>query len=188
MIIVLDVFIYLFSMLGGIVSVWTIIKWVRPYRKISWRIVEKGVKKLKNDLIKSNYYPSIIIGIGRGGSIVGALISGTLGNVPIVVIDRVYKWTNDGREDGFAENIKITKNIEKVLLVSGELHSGNTAKKYKEYFDKMGATEVRILTFMKEPFPTFKPDFYYIETDNSNVRFPWMLSNEYKRESKINYE
>jgi len=180
-----EILMYIFSALGGVVSLWTIYAWLKPLQRISWKKVEKGIKQLKEDLIKNNYYPTLIVGIGRGGSIIGALLSGTLGNVPIIVIDRVYDWTNKERKDGFCEEIKISKNIEKVLLVAGELHSGNTAKKYTEYFQEMGAKEIKMLSFMQEPYPTYKPDFSYIETDKSNVRFPWMLTKEYKRESKM---
>lgn len=178
---------YLFSVLGGAVSLWTLILWLKPFHRISWKKVEKGIKKLKEDLIKANYYPTLIVGIGRGGSITGALLSGTLGNIPIIVIDRVYDWTDKSRKDGFCENISITKNIDKVLLVAGELHSGNTAKKYIEYFKSMGAKEIRMLTFMKEPYPTFNPDFYYIESGKSDIVFPWMITKDYKRDSKKDY-
>jgi probable phosphoglycerate mutase len=184
---VFQVILYCFSILGGIVSIWTLIKWLRPMKRISWRQIEKGIKQLKEDLLKANYYPTLIVGIGRGGSITGALLSGTLGNVPIIVIDRVYEWTSKERREGFCENIRVTKNIEKVLLVAGELHSGNTAKRYTEYFESMGANEIRMLTFMKEPYPTFKPDFFYLETNKSNIRFPWMITKDYKRDSKKDY-
>mgnify|MGYP001104853828 CR=1 FL=1 len=182
-----EILLYFFSVLGGIVSIWTIYKWLKPLQRISWRKVEKGVKQLKEDLIKANYYPTLIVGIGRGGSVVGALLSGTLGNVPIIVIDRVYNWGKNEREDGFCEPIRISKNIERVLLVAGELHTGNTAKKYTEYFREMGAGDIEMLTFMKEPHPTFKPDFFYIETSREDIRFPWMITEDYKRESKVDY-
>lgn len=184
----LDITIYFFSILGGLISIWTIYKWLKPLQKITWKNVQKGVLYLKDKLIHDNYYPTLIVGIGRGGSIVGALISGTLGNVPILVIDRVYEWTAHQRKEGLFDEIKITKNIEKVLLVAGELHSGNTAKKYTEYFKQIGANEVRMLTFMKEPYPTFKPDYFFIETNKSDIRFPWMLTKNYKRDSKIDYK
>jgi len=182
-----EIILYIFSILGGVVSIWTLIKWLKPLQKISWKKVEKGIKQLKEDLIKANYYPTLIVGIGRGGSITGALLSGTLGNIPIVVIDRVYEWTDKGRKEGVFENIRISKNIDRVLLVAGELHSGNTAKKYVEYFQTMGAKEIKMLTFMTEPYPTFKPDFFYIESDKSNIRFPWMITKDYKRDSKMDY-
>lgn len=183
--IILEIVMYLLSVLGGIVSIWTIWLWLRPFKRISWRKVEKGIKQLKADLIQANYYPTLIVGIGRGGAVIGALLSGTLGNVPIIVIDRVYDWTSKERKEDVCEKIRISKNINKVLIVAGELHSGNTAKIYTEYFEDMGAKEIRMLTYMKEPYPTFKPDFSYIETNNSNIRFPWMITKEYKRESKM---
>ena len=185
---IFEITMYIFSILGGVVSIWTVYKWTEPFKKISWRKVEKGVKQLKENLIKNNYYPTLIVGIGRGGSIIGALLSGTMGNTPILVIDRVYDWTSKERKEGFCENIKISKNIDRVLLVAGELHSGNTAKKYIEYFQEMGAKEIKMLTFMKEPFPTYRPDFFYIVSNKPNIRFPWMMTKDYKRDSKMNYD
>jgi len=184
----IEILVYLFSALGGIVSIWTIYKWVQPYRKISWKKVEKGVKRLKEELILTDYLPTLIVGIGRGGSIVGALLSGTLGNIPILVIDRVYEWTDNQRKESFCEEIRISKNIDKVLLVAGELHTGITAKKYTEYFKQLGAKEIRMLSFMKEPYPAFRPDYSFIETDRSNIRFPWMITKDYKRDSKRDYD
>ncbi len=188
----MDSLILTLTIVGGIVSIGTIVIWINQNRKrirgkVSWKQVEKGVIQLKEDLIKANYYPTLIVGIGRGGSIIGALLSGTLGNIPIIVIDRVYDWTYKERKDGFCENIKISKNIDRVLLVAGELHTGNTAKKYTEYFEKMGAKEIKMLTFMTESFPPFKPDYFYLQSDEKYLRFPWMLTKDYKRDSKINY-
>ena len=183
----LEIIIYLFSILGGIVSIITLFNWLKPINKVSWKKVEKGVIHLKEKLINSNYTPTLIVGIGRGGSIIGALLSGTLGIVPILVIDRVYEWKDKERKESFCEEIRISKNIEKVLLVAGEVHSGNTAKKYFKYFKEMGAKEVRMLTFMQEPFPTFQPDYSYIKTEKSDIKFPWMITEDYKRESKLNY-
>jgi len=186
--IIFEIIMYIFSALGGIVSIWTIYKWLRPQKSVSWKKVEKGVVELKEQLINDKYYPTLIIGIGRGGAVISALLSGVLGNVPIIIIDRVYKWSNHQRQEGLCDEIKISKNIERVLIVAGELHSGNTAKKYTEHFTKIGSKEVKMLTFMKEPYPTFKPDYFYIETKHSDIRFPWMITKEYKRESQLDYK
>jgi hypothetical protein len=47
----------------------------------------------------------------------------------------------------------------------------------------MGAKEIKMLAYMKEPYPTYKPDYYSIETNRANIRFPWMITKDYKRES-----
>ena len=188
----MDSLLIILTIIGGIVSIGTIILWINQRRKrikekVSWKTVEKGVVRLKEQLIQDNYIPTVIIGIGRGGAVISALLSGTLGNIPIIVLDRIYQWKNHVRNEGLFEEIKLTKNIDRVLLVAGELHSGNTAKKYTEYFKQMGATKIKMLAFMKEPYPTFKPDYYFIETDKSSLRFPWMITKDYKRDSKIDY-
>lgn len=179
----LNIIIYLFSVLGGIVSIITIIRWLLPYKKIKWRTVEKGIKRLKEYLIRDKYIPSLIVGIGRGGAIIGALLSGCLGHIPILVIDRVYEWEDNIRKDDLWEKIKLSRNLDKVLLVAGELHTGGTAKIYIKYFKSMEAKEIKFLTFLKDPYPAYKPNYYYIESKKKDTRLPWMLTNEYRRDS-----
>lgn len=179
----IDIIIYFFSLLGGVVSIVTIYSWLLPYKKIHWKTVEKGILKLKEDLIAKNYIPSLIVGVGRGGSIVGALLSGCLGHVPLLVIDRVYDWKDNIRRDRLFEQINLSSNLEKVLLVAGELHTGGTAKTYIEYFKQIGADQIKYLSFTKDRFPAFNPDFYYIETKKPDVRLPWMITKKYKRDS-----
>jgi probable phosphoglycerate mutase len=184
---VIETVMYLLAIIGGVASIWQIIIWLMPYRKVSWRQVEKGILKLREALINANYHPTLIIGIGRGGAVTGALLSGTFGNVPVIVIDRVYEWKNRQRSESFLEEIRITKNLERVLIVAGELHSGNTMKKYIAYFNELGAEQIKTLAFCKEPCPTCSPDFFHIETSKVNLRLPWMITDNYKRESQTNY-
>jgi probable phosphoglycerate mutase len=183
----LNIIMYVLAIVGGIVSVWQICLWLKPYKKVSWRQVAKGILKLRDDLINTNYFPTLIIGIGRGGSVTGALLSGSFGNIPIIVIDRVYEWKDQQRNESFLEDIRITKNLERVLIVAGELHSGNTMKKYIAYFNSLNAGQIKTLAFLKEPFPTFNPDFYYRVSSNGHIRLPWMLTEHYKHESQIDY-
>jgi len=89
---VFDAILYIFSVLIGVILIVTIYKWISPYRKVQLSQVEKGVLELKEKLIKYNYVPTLIVGIGRGCSITGALLSGCLGHVLVLVIDRVYDW------------------------------------------------------------------------------------------------
>ena len=182
---VLQIIIYIFSFLGGIVSIITIYGWIKPYKKITWRKVEIGIVNLKNQLIKSTYIPTLIIGIGRGGAILGALLSGCFGHIPLIVIDRIYDWDNNRRYDNMCEKINLTKNLERVLLIAGEVHTGSTAGLYIDYLQSIGANNIKFMTLTKDLFPSVKPDFYYIEMKNSNFKLPWMFSKTYKRDSLI---
>ena len=179
----IEIAVYILSFLGGVVSVVTMYRWLLPFKKVKWPTVEKGIIKLKEELIRDKYMPSLIVGVGRGGAIIGALLSGCLGHVPILVIDRVYEWEDNIRKDDLCEKIRLSRNLEKVLLVAGELHTGGTAKTYIEYFKNMGAKEIKYLTFAKDPYPAFNPDYFYIESKKPDIRLPWMITKQYKRES-----
>lgn len=152
--------------------------------KVTWDIVDQQVPKIKDALISDQYFPTLIVGIGRGGSVVGALLSGCLGSVPIIVLDRVYKWSTEGRTDDILfKNIDFSSFNQKVLIVAGELHSGNTVKMYKKYFEECGAGEIRVYSFMKEKYPFVKPDYYSIESEKADIILPWMITKDYKRQS-----
>jgi len=181
----LEIIMYLFSAIGGIVSIWQIIIWLNPRRKISWREVKKGILQLRDDLVNENYHPTLIIGIGWGGSIIGTLLSETFGNIPIIV--SVHEWKNSCRNDSFFEGIHLTKSLERVLIVAGELHTGGTMKNYYEYFVALGAGQVKTLAFMKDSHPFFKPDFFYLKSTNGDDRLPWLITDNYKRESHNDY-
>jgi hypothetical protein len=71
-----------------------------------------------------------------------------------------------------------------VLLVSGELHSGGTARTYNDYFKNIGAKEIRFLSFTTEKYPSFKADYSYVESDNTDLRLSWMITKDYKRDSQ----
>ena len=154
------------------------------YERTSWKILENEVIKIKEKLISEQYIPSLIVGIGRGGAVVGSLLSGCLGSIPIIVIDRIYNWDENGRKDKMLfDNINLKEYNDKVLLVAGELHTGNTARMYKEYFLSLQSKEVKIYTFFKEKFPACQPDYFSIEDDKADTILPWMITENYKRQS-----
>ena len=135
--------------------------------------MEKGILKIRDKLISDNYVPTLIVGIGRGGAISGALLSGSLGHIPIFAIDRVYDWDTNGRHEKLFDEIKLEKNMERVLLVAGELHTGGTAQALINYFSSIGANELRVFSFLKEKYPTLQPQYYCIESDNPDIKLPW---------------
>lgn len=181
---VFNVVVYTITLVGFVASVITIRQYRRVAKRITWRMVGRGVLDLKDKLVSSRFSPELIVGIGRGGAVVGALLSGCLGHVPLLVIDRKYEWI-DGKErkDAMFAEIEIKKRFERVLLVAGELHTGDTAKLYKEFFEAKGE-EVRIMTLVTETYPRLKPDYFSFTIDDPKLRFPWHLDKNYKRDSK----
>lgn len=86
-------------------------------------------------MVRDSFLPTLIVGIGRGGTIMGAMISGCLGHRPLVVIDRKYVWVEGRRNDDLLLRLQFPPELlEKVLLVASETHTGNTMRLYYNYF------------------------------------------------------
>ena len=150
-------------------------------KKLPMRSAEKDAKILAKRMKKEKYVPTIIVGIGRGGAVFGSFLSYNLSQVPIFVMDRAYSW-QEKREDSVMFDFEIPPRfLDKVLLVSGEIHSGNTIKTFEKYLHDMGAKEIRVGTFYLQNTSTYLPR--YNETKGTGIPFmPWQ-DRDYKRDS-----
>lgn len=173
----------LVSAIVGLISFawWLYEKWL-PHQRISWRRAERYAVKVADKLIAEKYTPTLILGIGRGGAIFGALISGALGHCPLIVIDRKYEWSERGRSDDMMFSTKIPlEYIERVLLVAGEAHSGGTMRCYYNYLLGIGASEIRrAVLFLEEDCPV-PIEYFGVKSDKKGTRLPWMFSERYLR-------
>jgi probable phosphoglycerate mutase len=152
-----------------------------PYKRISWRYAEKSTERISQQMIKDEFIPTLILGIGRGGAVMGSLISGVLGHKSLCVIDREYTWVDGRRKDDMLLHTTFPSEvIEKVLLVAGEVHTGNTMRKYYEYLKNIGAKDVRRATLLFEKGSTEPVEYKGIET-HKDLRLPWMFTEKYLR-------
>ena len=113
------------------------------YRKLTMKGALSAAKKIAKDVEASKFDPTIIIGIGRGGSIFGSLISYNLYHAPIFSIDREYNWIEKRRDKilfPFDIPIHLTR---RVLLVAGEAHTGGTMDVFTQYLKSIGAGEIK---------------------------------------------
>ena len=150
-------------------------------KKLPMKSAEKDAKILAERMKNDKYVPTIIVGIGRGGAIFGSFLSYNLSQVPIFVMDRAYSWQNK-REDSVMFDFEIPPRfLDKVLLVSGEIHSGNTMNTFEDYLREMGAKEIRVSTFYLQNTSTYLP--HYNLTKGTGIPFmPWQ-DRDYKRDS-----
>ncbi len=178
-IILLEILRYIFIFIGILASAYHAVKAWRSASVLTWRKVDRLVKKLIKSISQDNYYPDTIIAVGRGGAIIGSLLSGNLpkefkeSNIPIVCIDRFYKW-----EDGNRVELDINpvdylffKN-KKVLLVAGDVISGETMRFFKSKVDPY-ANEVRTACLLKGITTIFNPDYFAKEIP-AEFETPWM--------------
>ncbi len=178
------------SAIVGIVSAlasvgwWLYQRWL-PYQRVSWRTAENTAKAIARQLALDKYMPTLILGIGRGGAIYGSLISGALGHVPLLVIDRKYEWKEIGRVSNLMLPVKIQPEyLERVLLTAGAAHSGGTMRKYHEYLEHMGAKQIkRAVLFLEEGSP-IPVEYYGIKSSKKSTRLPWMFSKDYIRDDR----
>jgi len=175
---------FLLTVVGASASVWFITEKVFRWRRVSWRCAQKSAENIAGQLTADAYMPSLIIGIGRGGAIFGAMISGCLGHRPLLVIDRKYIWKDGRRLDDMILHVDIPKEmLGNVLLVAGEVHTGNTIKLYFDYFHKLGAQHIRRAVFFLQVGSTEKVEYWGFRS-KTDRRMPWMFSRIYRRDSR----
>jgi len=137
---------------------------------------------------QTGYDPTLIVGIGRGGAIMGALISGCLGHRPLLVIDRKYMWMDGRRLDDMALHLQLPPGlIARVLLVAGEAHSGNTMRLYHDRFMQLGAASVMRAAYFVQKGCTERIEYIGIRSDR-DLRMPWMFTHNYVRDSRSEQE
>ena len=171
------------SAIAGIAGfIWLMHERLFPYRKLSWRFAQRTAQKIARQLVANDFTPSLIFGIGRGGAIMGAMISGCLGHRPLLVVDRRYDWNRTGRLEDLILFADVPKPfLKNVLLVAGEIHSGGTMRRYYEYLRSLGTLRVQRAVLFYEKGCPVHVEYYGIVSARKNVRMPWMFSKSYLR-------
>lgn len=173
----------LLGAIGAVSSVWFIRERLFPFRRLSWRHAQRAARRIASETVLKGHDPTLIVGIGRGGAVMGALISGCLGHRPLLVVDRKYIWVSGRRTDDLFFHIGVPQAfLEKVLLVAGEAHSGNTMRMYYEYLRGVGAREIRRAAFYVQSGCTERIEFVGVR-GTKDLRMPWMFAGEYARDS-----
>ena len=178
----------LISIIGSLVSLWIFYQKIRPIRKVSWKSAQKAAKDIADRVVIDNFSPDLIVGIGRGGAIMAAMISGCLGHRPIFVIDRKYTWQKGRRIDDMLFKFHLPSALYKnVLLIAGETHTGNTMRLYYNYLKDIGAKEIRRASFYYQEGSTETVEYIGFES-SKDILMPWMFTKRYIRDSRSENE
>ena len=153
----------------------------------SWRKVEKFTDDLSNKIKESRTDYGMIVGTGRGGGILAALLSYRLDLIPVLVLDRIYGQGQDGKKKiaCIESIIEVDSRFEElkdkpVLLITSRSDPGLTLDKYKELLINSGFTgtidKCAILASKKTMDDlTFCLEWY---SPNTKVKgFPWEKKN-----------
>lgn len=150
--------------------------------RYSWDDINQGVACLMENLRNDGYIPSLLVGVGRGGCIISALLSGNMikdKHIPFIALEREYEEEKGMKTAKLFEEVILSKKLDRVLLVAGDVFTGKTAKAFMDYLLLQGAKEVRFLVFTKVNSTNLTPDYYYTSTDVTKLFFPWMLTDNY---------
>ncbi len=157
------------------------------YIRLSWKQAQKAAEKISNEIIFNKEYYDLIIGIGRGGAIFGAMLSYALNQIPIVVIDRVYEWRDNKRKEDMLIKPRIPGDrFKKILLVAGEAHSGNTIQQFYNYIFKSTGSKPDVCAFYKQEGCTVGLKYYGMAGRTFKL-MPWQ-DNRYIRDSRSREE
>ena len=151
--------------------------------------IKYAIGELIEDMRRRGFYPDVIVGIDRGGAIVGGMLAKRL-NRPLTTISSSPRWTisspilslDDGLLDQEKRDEKY-KNIKKILLVDDMVRTGETMERAYDTFktdEKLKLMDRKTAIILKEevglgPSSEGKVplDFFVYETKQKDIRMPW---------------
>jgi hypoxanthine phosphoribosyltransferase len=169
--------------IGAVASVWFVYEKAAQYRRVSWRRAQRLTIAMTQRMIADGYLPTLIVGIARGGAVMSALIAGILGDRPIAAFTEQHLWKDGRREDRALIDFVVHDEqlLERVLVVAGELHTGNSMREVCRSLEAMGAKQIRRAVLYHEIGGTEPVEYAGFRTRRKMVRLPWMFSRNYRR-------
>lgn len=182
---------YLLALIGFLATLYkTVAVWIN-LRSFNWKEIDHLARKVIRQIGNGMFVPDVVVGIGRGGSILGALLSGNLQaldkkrNIPFLGVDRMYEWHDGERME--VENKMIDFSPlkgKKVLLVAGDVLTGGTMTFFLHQIEEVEPLEIRTACLVKGVTSTYRPDYFGKEI-TGDFRMPWMYKGYgYARDSR----
>jgi hypoxanthine phosphoribosyltransferase len=133
-------------------------------RWISWGEVQEWAHELKAKLDRRGFDPDLVIGLGRGGAILGGMVAGALGLKPVGVLDMRHSPNAPVGQRSIEGRLDL-RGIRRALLVQGEVRSGKSLEKaVEELRKKKSEKELELWTIALVVYPEVpleqRPDEY----------------------------
>lgn len=182
---------HIFFLIGLAASGYKTYHVVLNINTFTWGEITRLSERIITNMKKDMYVPDVIVGVGRGGAVLGAMLSGNAyvpnkaHNIPIIVIDRIYQWQGGQRIEVKNKMIDLTPLAgKKVLLVAGDVSSGDTMKYYIAELSSLGVEEIKTAALVKSVTSTYQPTYWGREIAGQ-FRMPWMYRGKnYIRDSR----
>jgi len=139
---------------------------------LTWEEFGRTVREFAED-IRAQFQPELVVGIARGGVIVGAVLASALqvDFFPIKISRRVML------EVVSEEPLLLIKPYryaagKRVLLVDDVSRSGETMRIAQRALERFGPAEVRTAAYADYPGDGYEPDFFKLQLE-APLAFPW---------------
>lgn len=183
---------YLLAFIGLLATGYKTIQLWLSLRRFSWDDVDKYSKVVIKKIAKDGFVPDVIVGIGRGGSILAAILSGNITisgpknrNVTVLGVDRMYEWRDGARTEVENKTVDFMPLAnKKVLLVAGDVLTGGTMKFYIHQLEQANVAVLKTACLVKGVTATYHPDYFGKEIP-ADFSMPWMYRGYgYSRDSR----
>jgi hypoxanthine phosphoribosyltransferase len=173
------------SIVGLVASVIALYEFVekRQRRHVSWRKIEKLVKELLDRLEDDSFSPDLILGVGRGGSIIAAMIATNLpGRIQLACLDTEAFHDEPGRMDVILRRPDLVPPLagREVLVVVAELYSGQDLRDAVDFVEAQHPRAFKTLTVLTGPGCNIRPHYEGMKTKHE-PRAPWRITDAGKR-------
>ncbi len=155
----------------------------RRRRNVSWRKVEQLVRRLIEDIEISSFTPNLILGVGRGGSIIAAMLATNMeGRIQLALLDTEFVHDQPGRKNVILRRPDLVPPLagRDVLVVVAELYSGQDLRAAVDFVETQGTNCFRSLALLSGPVSVIRPDFNGMKTKHEPLA-PWRITDAGKR-------
>lgn len=144
------------------------------FKILSWSDIIRLTLNICHQIRTSNFKPTTIIAILRGGLVPARIISDCLDINRFYVLG-VSFYTDIATHSGrpvITQPLNVNLEGTYALLVDDVVDTGESIVIAKEHIMNLGARDVKVVTLHKKPWAKFLPDYYIEETD-SWIVYPW---------------
>jgi hypoxanthine phosphoribosyltransferase len=132
----------------------------------------------------SSFNPDVVVGVGIGGTIFGAILAGNLDDKPLVALDRVVTWAANRRESSLVDRHdgperQALFSGKRILLVHAEIVSGKTTERVLDYLKEFDPTEIRIACTDHSPASSVRSNYSYMRASGI-IQKPWRITQTYR--------
>lgn len=170
------------SLIAGVLALYQFAE-ERRRKAISWRRVDRLVVELVQEIERHNFTPDLIIGVGRGGALIAAMLATNLeGRIELACIDTEVTEDGQGRKHVILRRPESLPAMadRHVLVVVAELYSGQDMRDAINYLDEQHPAEVRTLAVLRGPSSNVRPTFVGVQTTHEPLA-PWRLTEAARR-------